>query len=540
MSRRVIANVQDFDMENLFNPRPLLEEMEEAGTGALEVLPKKTLREKNYGPQPLMIRPDYSGDFLKKLDQPQEGKLVEVEGADEENLKDFTMPSEMLKHQEKPHPRVNLDEWYDFNRPGDQAGGEDLKQYWDRGWDNNDSPEISEDKWLRMWTIPGESNRMARNVVASFLSSNERAGRVVTGFLIEQAPPVRVKIAKLMSELIKSKIHGKKEIDKGGVTARIIKAAPAIGLWVFQTDSAGPAPKGFKKPYTTTFQFKRRGTETDPNKLDVYVNCTCPSWVLWGAQYHAVMEDYLYGKIRPVFAPPRKRDHEGSFLACKHVLKCIELVSRARLGALPKELKKRVHLLMKRPQKFEFEEGPEETIKIPKDLIGVGRRPKMKRIMEDWEKDPKRRKNLVMSLTDPDEVAFLAFKYPSTATTYVAERLKQLPQKKAERLLEEVEALTGEEVVKERALPPELKGFDLDAGLQSKIKDLDKKSNTYKVELVRGLTNPDLIAYLTFKFDHDLELRSQVTRKLHDIILKSKDPEEKKKADHWFRFIIGG
>jgi hypothetical protein len=45
--------------------------------------------------------------------------------------------------------------------------------------------------------------------------------------------------------------------------------------------------------------------------LDVRVSCSCPSWVFYGAQYKAVLKDYLYGAVRPVYAPPKIRDKEG-------------------------------------------------------------------------------------------------------------------------------------------------------------------------------------------------------------------------------------
>ena len=150
LAKRVLANVQDFDMENLFHPRNLLDEMEDASEGNYDIQPRRTLRERPYGPQPLIVRPKYKGDFLEQLKEPFQGKSLEYTAADSENLKDFSDPEEMLKHQEQPYPRVVIDDFYDVNRPGEDAGGEDLKEWWDRSWNEGDSPEISEDKWLRM------------------------------------------------------------------------------------------------------------------------------------------------------------------------------------------------------------------------------------------------------------------------------------------------------------------------------------------------------------------------------------------------------
>ena len=67
----------DFDMGNLFPSREPLENMEDAASGAYENLPRNTLRERSFGKMPLIIKPQYSGDFLEKLKQPIEGKPVQ-------------------------------------------------------------------------------------------------------------------------------------------------------------------------------------------------------------------------------------------------------------------------------------------------------------------------------------------------------------------------------------------------------------------------------------------------------------------------------
>lgn len=550
MVKRVIANVMDYDMHNLFYPRPLLDEMEDAYEGAYDVQPRLTLRERQYENQPLLIRPDYKGNFLEKLeDNPLEGKLIEVEASSSENLLDFDMPSEMLKHQEKPHPRVILDDFYDFNRPGDQAGYEDLKDYWKRDWMNEDSPEISEDKWLRMWSIPGEHNyHQARKIMASYIDPfNEQAIRVVLGFTLGSVQ--KIKTAKKLGDLLTSKIHGKKNVrdNAGNVTVVTMKSSTEAGRWVFHTGSPGSPVsihgKTFEKPYTTVIEVIPNGNIRNPLLLHGNVSCTCPSWLYWGAQYNAVMGGYIYGKVVPVFAPPRRRDPERSFIACKHIIKCIDFMAKSgvfKIEKMPAEKRKRMKEI-REPRKIKFDtSGTGEVIKVPKDLIRIGQRPKMKQIMEIWEKEPKKRENLMNSLTDENEITFMAFRYPESASILAAERLRKLPQtKEVKEGLKKVESLTGEkEYEKGPAMPIELKKFD--EKHPKEIEDLDKKMDFQKDRIIKDISDPDLLAYIAFKYHLDDKILSEVEYNLRKKYLSSTDVEEKNKSDYWLRTILGG
>jgi len=548
--KRVISNVQDFDMENLFHPNNLLEEMEEVSKGPWDAQPRPTLREKPYGQQPLLIKPKYKGDFLDKLRELEQGKEVDFYAADSENLKDFSDPEEMLKHQEHPYPRVVLDDFYEVAKPGEGAGGDDLKQYWDRGWSENESPEISEDQWLRMWVkptaAPGDT-KMARSVLASYMTDmiNQETGlkssNVVAAYLLQRFPMEallnfgNVRIAKLLGDFQQSLIHGKKHLNSNGVTARLVRAEPRVGRWTFATSSPTS-----KKEHTTIFQFIPHGTTRDPKKLHVRVSCSCPSWLFWGAQYHAALENYLYGKIRPVFAPPRKRDKEGTFLVCKHVLACIPLVSRYKLSEIPDEIRERI----KRAPKFRVEDTG-EIIHIPKDLSGVGKRPKIKKLIKEWEENPRTRKKLLSGINDPEEVAFIAFRFPSTATALAAERLQQLAakpnlQKKALKFLSKIEKESGSETIKEVAIPTTLKSFDANTKFQNQIRGLEKKSQLAQKRFVTGQKSPDAVAYIAHKFNHNHEILSLAIERLHDLTRTVRGQKDKEKATQWLKTILGG
>jgi len=396
--RRVLANVCDFDMENLFPPPTPIEDMEEAAEGAYDLQPSKTLRRRDYGPMPLIVKPEYSGDFLEKL---RSG----VYAANSENLWDFSMPSEWLKHQESPHPREILDWYYDINRPGPDVGQKTLQEYNDRGWDDTDAPEMSEDKINRMYRAPV--------VVANWLMET----MPIEGTIDLRSP----RVAKLLNDLEKTslttKLKGKRKPDSSGVTVRLSRAEPSRGRWTFKTTSG-------KDVYTTVFQFIPSGTVRDVDRLNVRVSCTCPSWLFWGAQYNAVMGDYLYGKIVPKFVPPVKRDPKREFLVCKHVLACIPLVSRYRTSPVTVTLKKR---LQKEPEYEVDTKGFKEKLRIPDDLKYVVSEPDIKDAIKKWDTwSLARRKKFIMGLDDVDKISFMAHRFPKTATGFVVNKLKDI------------------------------------------------------------------------------------------------------------------
>lgn len=419
LAEAIRANVVDFDMHNLFEPRPLLEEMADAASGAYENMPRRTLRYRHYGPQPLMIKPKYEGDFLEKLKEKAKriyGRFMEA--ASSENLLDFSMPSEWLKHQEQPHPRDLRDYFYEFDRPGDWVGMKTLRDYYDRGWDDTDSPEMSEDKLMRMYKSPLPKRKPVKDVF--------RASSVIANWLLDNYPRDlyldmrNSRVAKMLRELENSMIYTKqkgwRKPDSNGVTVRLKRAEPRVGRWTFYTTSG-------RDTYNTVFQFVPSGTTRDTDKLHVRVSCSCPSWLFWGAQYNAVMQDYLYGKIRPKFVPPVDRDPWNRFLVCKHVLACIPVVSRYRLAPISEDVRKRIQ----REPKIKVVKGPEEKVRIPEYLKFVEEKPEIKDAVEKWDTWSRgKRKKFIEDLEKVDDVNFMAHRFPETATQFVVKKLKDI------------------------------------------------------------------------------------------------------------------
>jgi hypothetical protein len=438
--KRVLANVVDFDMHNLFPGNTPMEELEDASQGTYDVNAPGSLKGRNYDPpqsMPLVVLPKYQGDFLDRLRNPIQGKPVEAE----ESLLDFSMPSEMLKHQEQPVPRILLDDFYEYSRPGDGAGLQDLQEYWDRSWDGQ-APEISEDLIERMDGEHGAS-RVACDFLHQFCLSDAgstphvQPSTVVARYLMDRFP-IKAQLdtrkaktaAKLRdiekSQLYSSKTNSYKNLNTGGVTVRIVKKEPRLARWTFLTGSG-------RDTYTTIFQFKPEGAEPDVNKLEVFVSCNCLSWLYWGAQYNAFMKDYLYGPVsikfktppghQPKLSRPVIRDPRNKFLVCKHVLACLPLVTSYKLTSVP--------VKFKAPKvEIDKETLPKKPTPMPGELKNFGRQPEIRELEKRWERmSPKERKEAIDGLDSPGAVAYIGHKFLDTASDFVLERLKNMALK---------------------------------------------------------------------------------------------------------------
>jgi len=433
-------------MHNLFQDKPPLENLKENKDDV--ILPGKA-EDHTQGSQPLIILPEYSGDFLEKLRRPFQGKPVE--GGSDENLWDVSMPSEMLKHQEAPIPRVILDDWYEAARPGPGAGGDTLKDYWDRAWDPGQAPEISEDLLDRRehtvcddpWSAA--AMRVADDFLSRFVSPDTLgldtcripdrrrspdAGSVVANFLMEVAPrklPVvagNTRVAILLRNLAESRIHTRRQKEKGEsshalphASYRVHKEEPHIGRWTFTTGSGGHT-------YTTVFQFKVHGNLSDPFRTHVLVSCNCPSWYYYGAQWNADSEHYLYGDIHMKLAPPDQKDPDRNFLVCKHILSCIPFFRTVKLEVIEKSLREQ---LRKIPRLIVEKPLPKEQIEIPPKLRNIVRQPDVAQLVREWpHMIQKRRNSEIMQMTAPSSVAFMAHRFPSTAAEPAVMRLREI------------------------------------------------------------------------------------------------------------------
>jgi len=63
------------------------------------------------------------------------------------------------------------------------------------------------------------------------------------------------------------------------------------------------------------------------NDLDVQLNCSCPAFLYWGAQWNLHQRDGLLDEPRPeLVAPTQKLDLRGNFVICKHCKAVLERI----------------------------------------------------------------------------------------------------------------------------------------------------------------------------------------------------------------------
>jgi hypothetical protein len=118
--------------------------------------------------------------------------------------------------------------------------------------------------------------------------------------------------------------------------------------------------------------------------LDIQVQCSCPAFLYWGAQWNLHQRDGLLGPARPALQAPKERlDLRGNYVICKHIHAVFERI-------LPSVQHNVVNILRKREverRKVEVEGKPEDLQKQKereekRDRIEEARREKNKGIKQ--------------------------------------------------------------------------------------------------------------------------------------------------------------
>src|SRR5271170_3318616 len=92
--------------------------------------------------------------------------------------------------------------------------------------------------------------------------------------------------------------------------------------------------------------------------LDIQVQCSCPAFLYWGAQWNLHQRDGLLGPARPELQAPKERlDLRGNYVICKHIHAVFERI-------LPSVQHNIVNILRKR----EVERKKDELDKTPERL----------------------------------------------------------------------------------------------------------------------------------------------------------------------------
>lgn len=115
------------------------------------------------------------------------------------------------------------------------------------------------------------------------------------------------------------------------ITPKLVRVDQKNGIWTFRV------PGQDQDHYTVKIKARRRGRTQDLSKLDVEVSCSCDFWRWQGPEYHAVSEDYLYGKPRGTASTPDIRDPDRTHRACKHMVSVLDVAKGYWLRPLAKK-----------------------------------------------------------------------------------------------------------------------------------------------------------------------------------------------------------
>jgi hypothetical protein len=93
---------------------------------------------------------------------------------------------------------------------------------------------------------------------------------------------------------------------------------------------------------------------------------------------------------------------------------------------IPKSMRERVKRRIT-PKTKVLKPTEPEAIKIPDHLKKFDDDPKTQELVSQWDKKSAvGRRKAIFQMDDPDEIAYMAHKFPDTATAYVAEKLREI------------------------------------------------------------------------------------------------------------------
>jgi hypothetical protein len=166
-----------------------------------------------------------------------------------------------------------------------------------------------------------------------------------------------VKTAISLPELVRQTNAFSKKY-RGGCAASLLDSNPKALFLHYNVkcnkEDSDPAGHDVRVQFDVT-----KVEETQQAKdLDLQVNCSCPAFLYWGAQWNLHQRDGLLGPSRPKLQAPTERlDLRGNYVICKHLHAVFERI-------LPSVQHNVVNILRKR----EVERKKDELDKTPERL----------------------------------------------------------------------------------------------------------------------------------------------------------------------------
>jgi hypothetical protein len=143
---------------------------------------------------------------------------------------------------------------------------------------------------------------------------------------------------------------------RGGCQPRLLDSNPKALFLHYNVkcnkDDSDPAGHDVR----TQFDVTKVQESQKAKDLDIQVQCSCPAFLYWGAQWNLHQRDGLLGPSRPLLQAPKERlDLRGNYVICKHIHAVFERI-------LPSVQHNIVNILRKREmeqRKLEVESSPE-------------------------------------------------------------------------------------------------------------------------------------------------------------------------------------
>jgi hypothetical protein len=137
--------------------------------------------------------------------------------------------------------------------------------------------------------------------------------------VVDGTGPRAVKTAISLPEIVRQTNQFSKKY-RGGCSPRLLDSNPKALFLHYnvkcQKEDSDPAGHDVRVQFDVT-----KVEETQKAKdLDLQVNCSCPAFLYWGAQWNLHQRDGLLGPARPELQAPTERlDLRGNFVICKHL-----------------------------------------------------------------------------------------------------------------------------------------------------------------------------------------------------------------------------
>src|SRR5271167_1822070 len=133
--------------------------------------------------------------------------------------------------------------------------------------------------------------------------------------------------------------------------------------------------------------------------LDVQVQCSCPAFLYWGAQWNLHQRDGLLGPSRPQLQAPKERlDLRGNYVICKHIHAVFERI-------LPSVQHNIVNIIRKRNVERNMQERDKTPERLQKDQERQQKKEEIEKIRKTKNEGIKQK--LLDALKDEEEARIL-------------------------------------------------------------------------------------------------------------------------------------